>query len=68
MSNEYLDIAIEKVVKQEINKVLGQIRNEIEQYDRRPNHYPCDMISIGTVLEIIDKHMTEIEDEEGHTI
>ena len=32
MSNEYLDIAIEKVVKQEINKVLGQIRDEIESH------------------------------------
>lgn len=62
MSNEYLDIAIKKIVKQEINKVLGQIKDEIEQHNRRPSHYPCDMIGVGTVLQIIDKRMTESEE------
>lgn len=36
---------------------LDKIRAEIMQYNRRPSHYPCDMISIGTVLQIIDKYM-----------
>ena len=38
MSNEYLDIAIEKVVKQEIDKVLGQIRAEIEEVLQEPQY------------------------------
>lgn len=29
MSNEYLDIAIEKVIKQKVNTVLDKIRDEI---------------------------------------
>lgn len=39
--------------------VLEQIRAEIEQHNRRPSHYPCDMIGVGTVLQIIDKYKTE---------
>ena len=31
MSNKYLDIALEKIIKQKINAVLEQIRDEIEQ-------------------------------------
>ena len=30
MSNKYLDIALEKIIKQEVNTVLEQIRAEIE--------------------------------------
>ena len=30
MSNKYLDIAMEKVIKQEVNAVLDKIRAEIE--------------------------------------
>jgi len=31
MSNEYLDIAMKKIIKQEVNAVLDKIRAEIEQ-------------------------------------
>ena len=40
---------------------LDKIRAEIEQYNLRPSHYPCDMISIGVVLQIIDKYIAESE-------
>lgn len=36
--------------------VLDKIRAEIKHYNLRPSNYPCDMISIGTVLQIIDKY------------
>lgn len=55
MSNEYLDIAMEKVVKQEINKVLGQIRDEIKKMPRWK-------INQEEVLQIIDKHIAESEE------
>ena len=42
---------------------LDDLRAEIEQYNRRPNHYPVDMISISTVLEIIDKYRNEVNHE-----
>ena len=35
---------------------LDKIRAEVEQYNRKPSHYPCDMINIGIVLQIIDKY------------
>lgn len=54
MSNEYLDIAIEEVIKQEISKVLGQIRNEVKKIPRWK-------INQEEVLQIIDKHMVESE-------
>ena len=60
MSNEYLDIAIEKVVKQEINKVLGQIRDEVKKMPRWK-------INQEEVLQIIDKYKAdkaESEDKE----
>jgi len=41
--------------------VFDKIRDEIEQYNRLPYHYPCEMISIDTVLHIIDKYKTESE-------
>lgn len=36
--------------------VLDKIRAEIKEYNIRPSNYPCDMISIGAVLQIIDKY------------
>ena len=51
MSNKYLDIAIEKVVKQEISKVLEQIRNEVKEMPRWK-------IGQKEVLQIIDKHIS----------
>ncbi len=66
MSNEYLDIAIEKVVKQGINKVLGQIRDEIENVTPKAKFQTGKtsvdvqmMIPQEKVLQIIDKHMAE---------
>lgn len=62
MSNEYLDIAMEKVTKQEINKVLDKMRDEIE----RASHGKCyvgridgkseEVLLLDEVLEIIDKY------------
>lgn len=57
MSNEYLDIAIEKVVKQEINKVLGQIRTEISAI--LTNSY--DEGVKEKALQIIDKYKGDKE-------
>ena len=34
MSNEYLDIAMEKVIKQEVNAVLNKIRTEIDRQEK----------------------------------
>ncbi len=58
MSNKYLDIAMEKIIKQEISKVLGQIKTEIEQ-NIGDNPYKNDGIYCS--LHIIDKHMAESE-------
>lgn len=55
MSNEYLDIAIEKVIKQEVNNVLGQIRDDV-------NKVPRWKISREEFLQIIDKYRTESEE------
>ncbi len=46
--NEYLGIAIDKVVKQEVNKVLKKIREEIEAEP---------FISKLAVLDILDEYM-----------
>lgn len=63
MSNKYLDIAIEKIVSQEVNKVLEQIREEIiKQFEgcyleedmtdeRKAEHKAYE-----NVLKIIDKY------------
>lgn len=40
---------------------------EIEQHNRQSYHYPCDMISIGTVLQIIRKHIKVGDDNEQTT-
>lgn len=45
--------------------VLDKIRAEIEHYNLRPSNYPCDMISIGTVLQIIDKYRNEEQGKEN---
>lgn len=41
--------------------VLDNIKAEIEQHNRKPSHYPIDMISIETVLQIIDKYRERSE-------
>jgi len=58
MSNEYLDIAIAKVVKQEVNAVLDKIRAEIEQLENVcSKEHGC----IAEVLQVIDKYKAESE-------
>lgn len=51
MSNEYLDIAMEKVIKQEVNAVLDKIRAEIEQ-----SRYGLVNDGLDLALKIIDKY------------
>ena len=60
MSNEYLDIAMNKVIKQEVDKVLDKIRTEIDSYcsDNRDRN---DGLYIA--MKIIDKYR-ECEDKE----
>ena len=57
MSNEYLDIAMEKVIKQEVNEVLNKIKAEIVEYkdDKIIHAERNEMIDI--VLDVIDKHI-----------
>ena len=63
MSNEYLDIAMGKVIKQEVNAVLDKIRAEIEQTRKMY----LDMNDIDWlngcdyVLSVIDKYKAESE-------
>ena len=59
MSNKYLDIAIEKVVEQEINAVLKQIKTEIENLNCEYIDYDTGCgayISQNDVLQIINNH------------
>ena len=55
MSNKYLDIAIEKIVSQEVNKILEQIRTEIE-VEITPNLCDEQAQAFSYVLQIIDKY------------
>lgn len=41
---------------------IDNIKAEIEQYNRRPSHYPCDTISVADVLQIIDKYKKRSEE------
>lgn len=64
MSNEYLDIAMKKVIKQEINAVLDNIKKEIEQ-NAYPivhgvNNHEKGMTLFG-IFQIIDKYNAESE-------
>lgn len=60
MSNKYLDIAMEKVIKQEINAVLDKIRAEIEQMDFDFGDFYDNTIMIREmVFEVIDKYKQE---------
>ena len=68
MSNKYLDIAMEKVIKQEVNTVLEKIRDEIEEvYNDRPRSYNhTQRIELFCkIIEIIDKYKVESEDKES---
>ena len=67
MSNKYLDIAMGKVIKQEVNAVLDKIRAEIEQTRKMY----LDMNDIDWlngcdyVLSVIDKYKAESEPQES---
>lgn len=70
MNNKYLDIAMEKIIKQEVNAVLDKIREEIKskkfgltdtEDGRRIQsdiHAEFDC-GIECALQIIDKYATE---------
>ena len=68
MSNKYLDIAMEKVMKQEVNAVLDKIRAEIDgQYKWLINtRYTIRDVDIafGNIFWIIDKYKAESEPQE----
>ena len=59
MSINYTEL--KEVIERDMipKSVLEQIRAEIEQYNRKPSHYPVNTISIETVLQIIDKYKEE---------
>lgn len=61
MSNKYLDIALEKIIKQEVNAVLDKIRDEMEQ-NIGDNPYKNDGIYCS--LHVIDKYKAESENKE----
>ena len=63
---KYLDIAMEKVIKQEVNTVLDKIRAEIEQFAENPNFGDLSLgVSCGVMkaIEIIDKYKAESEEQ-----
>ena len=63
MSNEYLDIAMEKVIKQEVNAVLEQIRDEIENFEINGHirDVECFRAGLNTALNVIDKYKGDKE-------
>lgn len=63
MSNEYLDIAMKKVIKQEVNAVLDKILAEIDKiYEREGHSFDC-LNALDDLKEFIDK--CKAESEEG---
>ena len=66
MSNKYLDIAMEKVIKQEVNTVLDKIRAEIqatidEERIGNGNINKGVVIGLQMSLDTIDKYKAESE-------
>lgn len=61
MSNEYLDIAMEKVIKQEVNAVLDKIISEATSLKISYTDHDKDTYRRGVndVLRIIDKYKGE---------
>ena len=66
MSNKYLDIAMEKVIRQEINAVLDKIRAEIENFEINGHirDVECFNAGIKHALIVIDKYKAESGDKE----
>jgi hypothetical protein len=72
MSNEYLDIAMKKIIKQEVNVVLDKIRAEIEsQREEASKKHPEDEgllnyyfglnDGLKDARDIIDKYIADKE-------
>lgn len=63
MSNKYLDIAMEKVIKQEVNKVLAKIRADLMKLQTYKMFGGEDTVYVEheDVLEIIDRYKAESE-------
>ena len=59
MSNEYLDIAMDKVIKQEINTVLDKIRAEIEKWHKEGTNWSD--IRLMEIEDILNKYKAESE-------
>ena len=77
MSNKYLDIAMEKVIKQEVNAVLDKIRAEIlkclsalDDIEKSgfniylPNEMSGRRLTYKQCLEFIDKYKADSEEYE----
>ena len=65
MSNEYLDIAMQKVITQEVNKVLEDIGSEIEfEMNNQEEKYKNNSIAGGLrmALNILNKYKAESEE------
>lgn len=62
MSNEYLDIAMKKIIKQEVNAALDKMRAEIKaashgkRYVGRVDGKTEEVLLMDEVMEIIDKY------------
>lgn len=59
MSNPYTDIALKKIVEQELNKVLEDIKTEIKETRDRweKDGYYDEADALNIALKIIDKHI-----------
>jgi len=73
MSNEYLDIAMKKVVNQEVLKVLHEIRGEMECIRTKEVSTIANTPIVGDrigfdvlrdAFRIIDRHIGEVTDNE----
>lgn len=62
MSNKYLDIAMEKIVENEVNKVLEDIKAELNEISEETIS-KADIDAIERCLKIIDKHISGKEQE-----
>jgi hypothetical protein len=66
MSNEYLDIAMEKVIKQEVSAVLDKIKVELDaaRFVDKDTRLCKNVNASGleVAMQIIDKYKAESED------
>lgn len=59
MSNSYLDIAMNKVISQEVDKVLNCIKADIFNACSDSYHMPVKTLDVDQIFEIIDKYKKE---------